>query len=164
VGCNHPDKFLSVYNFKTEGRVLVEPSWLAIYGKDNQPEDTLPALTPEDNNQANVVKSELGKRPNKTTRPLLRSHSSICDGRCGKVNVDDEDLAEAFKEKGLGTPATRASTIDHLIKEKYMRREGTQIHPNLKAEDLFHFLDAAGTDILTSPSMTGEWEHKLRLD
>ena len=44
-----------------------------------------------------------------------------------------------------------------------MRREGTQIHPNLKAEDLFHFLDAAGTDILTGPSMTGEWEHKLRL-
>ena len=44
-----------------------------------------------------------------------------------------------------------------------MRREGTQIHPNLKAEDLFHFLDAAGTDILTSPSMTGEWEHKLKL-
>ena len=50
-----------------------------------------------------------------------------------------------------------------MIKEKYIRREATQIHPNLKAEDLFHFLEAAGTDILTSPSMTGEWEHKLQL-
>ena len=76
--------------------------------------------------------------------------------------IEDDDLAEALKEKGLGTPATRASTIEHLVKEKYVRREGTQLHPTLKAEDLFQFLDAAGTDILTSPSLTGEWEHKLR--
>jgi DNA topoisomerase-3 len=150
------------YNFKTEGRVLVDPSWLAIYGKDNQPEDTLPALTPEDNNQANLVKSDL---ENEQTKPPARYTEatllSAMEG-AGKL-IDDEDLAEALKEKGLGTPATRASTIDHLIKEKYMRREGTQMHPNLKGEDLFHFLDAAGTDILTSPTMTGEWEHKLRL-
>ena len=79
----------------------------------------------------------------------------------GKL-VDDEEMAEALKEKGLGTPATRASTIEHLLKEKYVRREGTQLHPTLKAEDLFQFLDAAGTDVLTSPSLTGEWEHKLR--
>ena len=44
----------------------------------------------------------------------------------GKL-VDDEELAEALKEKGLGTPATRASTIEHLIKEKYLRREGTEL-------------------------------------
>ncbi len=150
------------YNFKTEGRVLVDPSWLAIYGKDNQPEDTLPGLTPEDNNQANLLKVDLA---NDQTKPPARYTEatllSAMEG-AGKL-VDDEDIAEALKEKGLGTPATRASTIDHLIKEKYMRRESTQIHPNLKGEDLFHFLDAAGTDILTSPSMTGEWEHKLRL-
>ena len=79
----------------------------------------------------------------------------------GKL-VDDEEMAEALKEKGLGTPATRASTIEHLLKEKYIRREATQLHPTLKAEDLFQFLDAAGTDVLTSPSLTGEWEHKLR--
>ena len=79
----------------------------------------------------------------------------------GKL-LDDDELAEAMKEKGLGTPATRASTIEHLLKEKYMRREATQIHPSLKAEDLFQFLNAAGTDVLTSPALTGEWEHKLR--
>ena len=79
----------------------------------------------------------------------------------GKL-VDDEEMAEALKEKGLGTPATRASTIEHLLKEKYVRREGTQLHPSLKAEELFQFLEAAGTDVLTSPSLTGEWEHKLR--
>jgi DNA topoisomerase-3 len=150
------------HNFKTEGRVLVEASWLAIYGKDNQPEDSLPGLTPEDKNQAKLIKTEL---ENDQTKPPARYTEatllSAMEG-AGKL-VGDEDIAEALKEKGLGTPATRASTIDHLIKEKYMRREGTQMHPNLKGEDLFHFLDAAGTDILTSPSMTGEWEHKLKL-
>ena len=79
----------------------------------------------------------------------------------GKL-VDDEELAEALKEKGLGTPATRASTIEHLIKEKYLRREGTELFPSLKAEDLFQFLHAAGVEVLTSPAMTGEWEQKLR--
>ena len=148
--------------FKTEGRVLVEPSWLAIYGKDNQPEDSLPALSSGDNQKANLLTSELEK--DQTKPPPRYSEATLLSAMegAGKL-VDDEELAEALKEKGLGTPATRASTIDHLIKEKYMRREGTQIHPNLKAEDLFHFLEAAGTDILTSPSMTGEWEHKLRL-
>jgi len=153
---------ISGHNFKTEGRVLVEPSWLAIYGKDNQPEDTLPALTSEDNSKSKFLSAEL--QSEKTKPPPRYSEATLLSAMegAGKL-VEDEDLAEALKEKGLGTPATRASTIDHLIKEKYMRREGTQIHPNLKAEDLFHFLDAAGTDILTSPSMTGEWEHKLQL-
>ena len=104
------------------------------------------------------MENEQTKPPARYTEATLLS---AMEG-AGKL-IDDEDLAEALKEKGLGTPATRASTIDHLIKEKYMRREGTQMHPNLKGEDLFHFLDAAGTDILTSPTMTGEWEHKLRL-
>tara|TARA_B100001248_G_scaffold256809_1_gene238382 strand:- start:3235 stop:4194 length:960 start_codon:yes stop_codon:yes gene_type:complete len=79
----------------------------------------------------------------------------------GKL-VEDDELAEAMKEKGLGTPATRAATIEHLIKEKYVRREGTQLHPSIKAEDLFQFLHAADTNVLTSPALTGEWEHKLR--
>ena len=63
----------------------------------------------------------------------------------------------------MGTPATRASTIEHLIKEKYIRREGTELFPSLKAEDLFQFLHAAGVEVLTSPAMTGEWEQKLRM-
>ena len=153
---------LGEHNFKTEGRVLVEPSWLAIYGKDNQPEDTLPPLIAEDEDKATFVDAELlsdeTKPPPRYTEATLLS---AMEG-AGKL-VEDEDLAEALKEKGLGTPATRASTIEHLINQHYVLREDkTKLHPTLKAEDLFQFLDAAGTDILTSPSLTGEWEHKLR--
>lgn len=79
----------------------------------------------------------------------------------GKL-VEDEDLAEAMKEKGLGTPATRASTIDHLIKETYMQREARELIPTAKAEELMVFLDHLKVEELTSPSLTGEWEYKLR--
>ena len=107
---------------------------------------TCPDFT-DDTNMAEFVKADLESE--QTKPPARYSEATLLSAMEGAgKHVDDEDLAEALKEKGLGTPATRASTIDHLIKEKYMRREGTQIHPNLKAEDLFHFLDAAGTDIL----------------
>ena len=152
---------IGAHAFKTEGRVLVEPSWLAIYGKDKVSAENLTPLVEEDSNSARIsgskIESDDTKPPARYTEATLLS---AMEG-AGKL-VEDEDLAEALKEKGLGTPATRASTIEHLIKEKYFRREATQIHPTIKAEDLFDFLKAAGTKVLTSPSLTGEWEYKLR--
>lgn len=149
------------HSFKTEGRVLVEPSWLAIYGKDNQPSDSLPPLTETDQNNAALLECKM--ETDDTKPPPRYSEATLLSAMegAGKL-VDDEELAEALKEKGLGTPATRAATIEHLIKEKYVRREGTQLHPTIKAEDLFDFLHATGAEVLTSPAMTGEWEYKLR--
>lgn len=76
--------------------------------------------------------------------------------------VEDEDLADAMKEKGLGTPATRAQTIDHLVRERYLERQGRDLHPTSKAEGLMEFLSSFNIDQLTSPAMTGEWEYRLR--
>ena len=152
---------LANHTFKTEGKVLVEPSWLTIYGKDKVSAENLVPLLDQDDNSAKRINSKIEadetKPPPRYTEATLLS---AMEG-AGKL-VDDEELAEALKEKGLGTPATRASTIEHLIKEKYLRREATQLHPTIKGEDLFDFLKAAGTEVLTSPSMTGEWEYKLR--
>ncbi len=150
---------VSDHSFKTEGKVLIEPSWLSIYGKDHMGEDTLPALSDENVSKfldAELISDQTKPPPRYTEATLL----SAMEG-AGKL-VDDDELAQALKEKGLGTPATRASTIEHLIKEKYLRREGTELFPSLKAEDLFQFLHAAGVEILTSPALTGEWEQKLR--
>ena len=150
----------SGHSFKTEGKVLVKASWLSIYGKDHGGEDSLVALGNDHESKfldTDLIKDETKPPPRYTEATLL----SAMEG-AGKL-VDDEDLAEALKEKGLGTPATRASTIEHLIKEKYIRREGTELFPSLKAEDLFQFLHAAGVEVLTSPAMTGEWEQKLRM-
>jgi DNA topoisomerase-3 len=79
----------------------------------------------------------------------------------GKLVTDDE-LAEAMKERGLGTPATRADTIEGLINQKYLDRAQRELIPTTKAEQLFQFLSAVKVENLTSPTMTGEWEYHLR--
>ena len=150
------------HTFKTEGKVLVEPSWLAIYGKDNGQKENLPALTPEDGNPPTGSFASVERQDEETKPPPHYTEATLLSGMegAGKL-VEDEEMAEAMKEKGLGTPATRAATIEHLIKEEYIRRDGRDIYPREKAEDLIEFLDAVKVEGLTSPDMTGEWEHKL---
>jgi DNA topoisomerase-3 len=152
--------------FKTEGKVLTAPGWLAVYGKSTVDDDApgskaLPALTPEDDSKAKTVSTEIH---NETTKPPPRYTEatllSAMEG-AGKL-VDDESMAEAMKERGLGTPATRADTIDGLINQKYLERNQRELVPTTKAESLLQFLAAVKADALTKPDMTGEWEYKLR--
>jgi DNA topoisomerase-3 len=156
------------HDFKTEGKVLTFPGWLAVYGKNTVDDDSpdskaLPALTGEDGSPAKaktldpILHSETTKPPPRYTEATLLS---AMEG-AGKL-VDDEELAEAMKERGLGTPATRADTIDGLINQKYMDRPQRELIPTAKAEQLIQFLGAVKADALTQPSMTGEWEFKLR--
>ncbi len=154
------------HEFRTEGKVLTAPGWLAVYGKatvdDDSPDSkALPALTGEDKNRAKtleaVLHAESTKPPPRYTEATLLS---AMEG-AGKL-VEDEELAEAMKERGLGTPATRADTIDGLINQKYMDRNQRELVPSAKAEQLIQFLTAVKTEALTSPAMTGEWEFKLR--
>ncbi|HUL52130.1 MAG TPA: DNA topoisomerase III [Opitutaceae bacterium] len=154
--------------FKTEGKVLTVPGWLAVYGRTTVDDDSpdakaLPALDAADGAppQARTVAAELHEE---TTRPPPRYTEatllSAMEG-AGKL-VDDEDLAEAMKERGLGTPATRAETIDGLINQRYLERQQRELVPTPKAESLLQFLTAVQAEGLTKPDMTGEWEYKLR--
>ncbi len=154
------------HEFKTEGKVLTFPGWLAVYGKTTVDDDApdskaLPALTPTDKATAKTVEAQLHAE---TTKPPPRYTEatllSAMEG-AGKL-VEDEDMAEAMKERGLGTPATRADTIDGLINQKYMERAQRELVPTAKAEQLIQFLGAVKADALTQPAMTGEWEFKLR--
>ena len=79
----------------------------------------------------------------------------------GKL-IDDEELRDAMAEKGLGTPATRAATIEGLLKEEYLRREGREISSTPKASALMELLLALDIPALASPEMTGGWEYKLK--
>jgi DNA topoisomerase-3 len=165
------------HDFKTEGKVLTEAGWLAVYGKAVIDDDTsaagsdarkdsgsakaLPALTPTDAHKARTTETELHsestKPPPRYTEATLLS---AMEG-AGKL-VEDEAMADAMKERGLGTPATRADTIDGLINQKYMERQQRELVPTPKAESLIQFLSAVKAEALTSPAMTGEWEFKLR--
>ena len=154
------------HGFKTEGKVLTAPGWLAVYGKSTVDDDSpdskaLPALAPEDKSKARTLDARLHEE---STRPPPRYTEatllSAMEG-AGKL-LDDEELAEAMKERGLGTPATRADTIEGLVNQKYLDRNQRELVPSTKAEQLFQFLGAVKVDNLTSPTMTGEWEFHLR--
>ncbi len=153
----------SEHAFKTEGRVLVHPGWLAVYGREAQVEGeaggpSLPPLVPGETLSTVAVDIKAGQ-----TRPPARfTEATLLTAMegAGKM-IEDEELRAAMAERGLGTPATRAQIIENLIAEAYLLREGKELVPTAKAFSLITLLRGLGVDELTSPEMTGEWEHKL---
>ena len=158
------------HNFKTEGKVLVKPGWLAIYGKEaddevekKEGEAGSKMLVPV--KPGELVRNESIESRGLKTRPPARYSESTLLGAmegAGKL-VDDDDMREAMQEKGLGTPATRAATIEGLLNEKYILREGRELIPTAKAFQLMTLLRGLGVEELSKPALTGEWEHKLAL-
>jgi DNA topoisomerase III len=157
------------HNFKSEGKVLVKPGWLAIYGKEADDEvekkegensKTLVPVKPGE-----MVRNESVEAKGLKTRPPARYSEATLLGAmegAGKF-VEDDELREALSEKGLGTPATRAATIEGLLNEKYMLREGRELIPTAKAFQLMTLLRGLGVEELSKPELTGEWESKLAL-
>jgi DNA topoisomerase-3 len=148
--------------FKTEGKVLVTPGWLTVYGKESQADDenpNLPLLQKNERVWANdvEVKAHATKPPPRFNEATLLS---AMEG-AGKF-VDDEELREAMSERGLGTPATRAATIEGLIAEEYLHRNGRELQPTAKAFNLLFALEQLKVDEMRSPELTGLWEWKLR--
>jgi DNA topoisomerase III len=147
------------HRFQTNGKVLVNPGWLAVYGKEAQDDDAnLVAVAPGE-----LVKTESVDVLAQKTRPPARYTEatllSAMEG-AGKL-IDDEELRDAMKEKGLGTPATRAATIEGLINEKYMLRDGRELVPTAKAFQLMTLLRGLAIEDLTKPELTGQWEYQL---
>ncbi|MEX8522860.1 MAG: DNA topoisomerase III [Leptothrix ochracea] len=146
-------------HFQTNGKVLVTPGWLSVYGKEAQGDDAnLIAVRPgetviNDDIQALALRTKPPARYNEAT--LL----SAMEG-AGKL-IDDEELKAAMHEKGLGTPATRASIIEGLIAEKYLLREGRDLMATAKAFQLMTLLRGLDVQDLTKPELTGQWENQL---
>lgn len=150
------------HTFKTEGKVLISEGWLAVHGKSSNLQENLPALSTQDGTPPNAKIIDSQIQEDQTNPPARYSEATLLSAmeHAGKF-VEDEELADAMKDKGLGTPATRAQIIEHLIREKYMERVQRELIPTIKAENLIEFLKAVQLEQLTSPSMTGEWEFQL---
>ncbi|CAN5150713.1 DNA topoisomerase III [soil metagenome] len=156
------------HSFKTEGKVLVKPGWLAIYGKEAAAE--VPEAKDGDKGQS-LVPVKPGERVGveaadakalKTRPPARYSEATLLGAMEGAgKTIDDDELREAMQEKGLGTPATRAATIEGLIAEKYMLREGRELIPTAKAFQLMTLLRGLDVQELSKAALTGEWEYKL---
>ena len=146
--------------FKTEGKVLVAPGWLAVYGRNVAEEgENLPAIS----NGESVKTLEVTSQASQTKPPARYSEATLLSAMegAGKL-VEDEELRAAMDQKGLGTPATRAAVIEGLLREDYIHRNGRELQPTPKAFSLLFALKHFDIEELTSPELTGDWEYKLK--
>ncbi len=147
--------------FKTTGKVLVNPGWLAVYGKEAESEDTPTLAAVKPNEQVETTNIEV--KQSQTKPPPRFNEATLLSAMegAGKL-VEDEELREAMREKGLGTPATRATIIENLLREEYMLRQGKDLQATAKAFALMELLNGLGVQELTKPELTGDWEFQLR--
>src|SRR5690348_10032317 len=151
--------------FRTRGKVTLEAGWRAVYGvepdHERQSEEEekeggeIPALQEGQTVRciAAEIEDKMTKPPPRYTEATLLSAMETA----GKL-IDDEELREAMKESGLGTPATRAETIEVLIRREYIERVGRDLQATPKGIQVITMLEE---NKLTSPELTGDWEHKL---
>jgi DNA topoisomerase-3 len=153
--------------FRTRGKVTLEAGWRGVYGveavdpqaarqdEDAEGEGELPAVT-----QGQEVKCVEAESEARETKPPPRyTEASLLSAMetAGKL-VDDEELREAMKERGLGTPATRAEIIETLIRREYVERAGKDLQPTPKGLGVITMLEEHP---ITSAELTGDWEKRL---
>ena len=147
--------------FKTEGKVLTQPGWLGVYGRELASDES-PNLVPVQSGES-VGTTAVEVVANQTKPPARFTEATLLGAMegAGKL-VEDEELRAAMSEKGLGTPATRAAIIEGLLHEKYLLRAGKELQPTAKAFSLMALLRGLGIPELSAPELTGNWEFKLK--
>lgn len=163
--------------FRSRGKVMLEAGWRAVYGEeaDDAPKAaTKPGETEADGKEKEgerdqklpqlttgeaVTCAESESLAKRTKPPARYSEGTLLRAMetAGKL-VDDDEAAEAMKDAGLGTPATRAATIERLIDAEYVEREGRSLRATEKGIGLVQML---GDHVLTKPELTGRWEQRL---
>ncbi len=157
--------------FRTRGKLLLVPGWRGVYdevsadakateGKadaeeDEETDQQLPRLVQDEQVQTRKIESV-----RKETKPPRRySDASLLGAMetAGKL-VDDDELREAMKDSGIGTPATRAAIIERLITVGYLERDGRALVATEKGLNVIRLLNEHA---LTSPGLTGSWEQRL---
>jgi DNA topoisomerase-3 len=152
--------------FRTRGKLMLVPGWRGVYGEeadtdgagrddDEGREQQLPRLQ----HGESVQVQEVGSEAKETKPPRRYTEGSLLAAMetAGKL-VDEEELREAMKDSGIGTPATRAAIIERLIQVGYIERDGRALVVTEKGLNVIRLL---GEHALTSPGLTGEWEHRL---
>ena len=147
--------------FKSEGRIIIDPGWLSVYGKQaaGEGEQTLCSVAAGESAHARHI--EITENQTKPSARFSEGTLLTAMEGAGKL-VEDEELREAMSQRGLGTPATRAQIIEGLLLDGYITRQGRELFVTQKGLSLINLLRGIGIHALTSPEMTGEWEFKLK--
>ncbi len=155
---------VATHVFRTRGKLMLVPGWRGVYGEmpdsdrsedDEGREQQLPRLSQGE--QVSVEKVESEEKETKPPRRYTEGSLLGAMETAGKL-VDDEELREAMKDSGIGTPATRAAIIERLLQVGYIERDARALVVTEKGLNVIRLL---GEHALTSPGLTGEWEHRL---
>ena len=162
--------FVEDERFRTRGKITLEPGWRGVYGLESDLDKQARAAQDEETadesaelpelEQGQAVKCVEAEFEDKQTKPPPRyTEATLLSAMetAGK-RIDDEELREAMKDSGLGTPATRAETIEVLIRREYIERAGKELQPTPKGLQVITMLEEHP---LTSPELTGDWEKRL---
>jgi len=160
------------YVFRTHGKLLLVPGWRGVYDEmsaasaartsakaegeeDEGADQQLPRLEQGERVQTREIKSA-----RKETKPPRRYSDASLLGAMETAGqlVDDDELREAMKDSGIGTPATRAAIIERLIAVGYIERDGRSLVASEKGLNVIRLLNEHA---LTSPGLTGDWENRL---
>jgi DNA topoisomerase-3 len=152
-------------SFRSRARTLDEPGWRAVIGQTEQEDQALPPLVPgQDEAEGVAVRTNDLQLAAEKTKP----HARITEARLLSLmesageEIEDEEIAAAISEKGIGTPATRADIIENLIAKGYLVRAGKSLRPTVKGIRLVDVLRRIKIDRLASASLTGELEYDLK--
>ena len=151
--------------FRTRGKITLETGWRAIYGvepdepKAQDDDPTEGGELPELEEGMKIRRVEAVSESKETKPPPRYNEATLLSAMetAGKF-VEDDELREAMKAGGLGTPATRAEIIETLIRREYIERGGRELMPAPKGLQVVNMLDG---HLLTQPDLTGEWEQRL---
>ena len=149
--------------FRTTAKVLATAGWREAFGKEEEENAEIGIASRLPGMGGGAVATETVLLEGFETKPPARYNDATLLGameNAGKL-LDDEELAEAMKERGLGTPATRADPIEKLVGARYVTRDRKDLVPTAKAMQLVHLLSSIPVQELVSPTLTGDWEHKL---
>ncbi len=146
--------------FRTRARVLKKPGWQQVYEKKAEGEEKLPPLAGE-NVGVQTVEAEVVEEEVKPPQRISEAGLLKLMENAGK-SIDDEELSDLMRDKGLGTPATRAEIIENLIGRAYVKRVGKSLAAAPKGIRLIDILRRIHVDRLASAALTGELEQHLR--
>ncbi len=156
---------VATHVFRTRGKLMLVPGWRGVYGEsadgdgrqdeDEGREQQLPRLERGEDVEVKDVSSE--EKETKPPRRYTEGSLLAAMETAGKL-VDEEELREAMKDSGIGTPATRAAIIERLIQVGYIERDARALVVTEKGLNVIRLL---GEHPLTSPGLTGDWEHRL---
>jgi DNA topoisomerase III len=154
------------HRFRTRGRRLIEAGWRGAafgeeaaaeepHGDEDEPRQALPKV--DEGERGTCEQAEVLEK--QTKPPARYSEASLLrDMETAGKQIEDEELRQAMKDAGLGTPATRAETIEKLLRVGYIERLGRSLRATAKGRQAIGLLH---DHALTSAELTGKWEQRL---